>query len=63
MLTFLAGLCRSWLPDLGSEDLRGWGGLQSDAGDNLASVPVCLYLQGCNKARMIPGRLFKFGKT
>lgn len=63
MLTFLASLCRSWLSDLGSEDLRGWGGLQSDAGDNLASVPVCLYLQGCNKARMIPGRLFKFRKT
>ncbi|CAO2586708.1 hypothetical protein LEMLEM_LOCUS4137, partial [Lemmus lemmus] len=42
-VSFSADVCRSCLLDLGSEDLKEWDGLQSNAVDSLASVSVCFY--------------------
>lgn len=42
---FLANLCRSCLVDLGSQDLKEWCRLYSNAIDNLAFVSVYFYIQ------------------
>lgn len=56
--------CRLCLLDLGSENLKEWGGLQSDAVENLTSASVYFYIRNTRMSQQSNSpRKIEFRKT